>query len=38
MIKYGNFLSPILLIIVYGFVRMQFRRKKRMKWMEERYV
>ncbi|HXH19421.1 MAG TPA: Gldg family protein [Chitinophagales bacterium] len=38
MIKYSNFLAPILLIIVYGFVRMQFRRKKRMKWMEERYV
>lgn len=38
MIKYSNFLAPILLIIVYGFVRMQMRRKKRMKWMEERYV
>lgn len=38
MIKYSNFLAPILLIIVYGFVRMQIRRKKRMKWMEERYV
>ncbi len=37
-IKYSNFLAPILLIIVYGFVRMQIRRKKRMKWMEERYV
>jgi len=38
MIKYSNFLAPILLIIVYGFVRMHFRRRKRMKWMEERYV
>lgn len=38
MYKYGNFLAPILLIIAYGFVRMQMRRKKRMKWMEERYV
>jgi len=38
MIKYSNFLIPILLVIAYGVVRMQMRRRKRMKWMEERYV
>lgn len=38
MIKYANFLIPILLVIGYGVVRMQMRRRKRMKWMEERYV
>ncbi len=38
MIKYSNFLIPILLVIGYGVLRMQMRRRKRMKWMEERYV
>ncbi len=38
MVKYGNFLVPIFLVIIYGFVRMQIRRRKRQKWMEERYV
>lgn len=38
MIKYSNFLIPILLVIVYGIVRLQLRNRKRMQWREERYV
>lgn len=37
-LKYLNFLLPILLIIVYGIVRLQFNRNKRIKRMEEGYV
>jgi len=37
-LKYFNFLLPILLIIIYGVVRMQFNRNKRIKRMEEGYV
>ncbi|GIV34371.1 MAG: hypothetical protein KatS3mg031_1906 [Chitinophagales bacterium] len=38
LIKYGNFLLPVFLIILYGFVRVQLRRRKRQQWMEQRYV
>ncbi len=38
MIKYGNFFLPIILILIYGFVRSQVRQRRRMKWMSERYV
>ncbi|NOZ46065.1 MAG: hypothetical protein GXO79_04700 [Chlorobi bacterium] len=37
-LKYLNFLLPILLIIIYGFIRMQLNRSKRVKRMEEGYV
>ena len=37
-LKYLNFLLPILLIIGFGIVRYQFRRKLRNKWMTEDYV
>ena len=37
-IKYLNFLLPIILIIIYGLVRYQRRKKKRNKWMNEKYV
>ncbi|MBE0639820.1 MAG: Gldg family protein [Bacteroidales bacterium] len=36
--KWVNFLLPIVLIVVLGLVRMQLRRKKRTKRMEEGYV
>lgn len=36
--KYLNFLLPIILIVVYGFVRMQMKRNIRMKRMEEDYI
>lgn len=38
LIKYLNFLLPIILIIGYGLVRYQIRKKKRNKWMNEKYV
>jgi gliding-associated putative ABC transporter substrate-binding component GldG len=38
LIKYANFLVPILLIIGYGLFRFQVRRKKRNKLMHEEYV
>ncbi|HED38521.1 MAG TPA: hypothetical protein ENI76_09815 [Ignavibacteria bacterium] len=37
-IKYLNFLLPIILIIIYGLVRYQIKKKKRNKWMNEKYV
>jgi len=37
-LKYLNFLLPIILIIGFGIVRYQFRRKLRNKWMNESYV
>ncbi len=37
-LKYLNFLLPILLIIIYGVIRMQINRNKRIKRMEEGYV
>jgi len=36
--KYLNFLLPILLIVAYGFVRVQMTRNKRVRRMEEDYV
>ena len=38
LLKYLNFLLPILLILGFGIVRYQFRRKLRNKWMTEDYV
>ena len=38
VIKYLNFLSPIIIIIFYGIYRIQSRRRKVLKWREERYV
>jgi gliding motility-associatede transport system auxiliary component len=37
LVKYLNFLLPILLIIGYGFFRYQHRRKLRNRWMNETY-
>jgi gliding-associated putative ABC transporter substrate-binding component GldG len=37
-LKYLNFLLPIFLIIGFGIVRYQFRRRLRNKWMSEDYV
>ncbi len=37
-LKWLNFLLPILLVIIYGLIRMQFRRNQRIKRMEEGYV
>jgi gliding-associated putative ABC transporter substrate-binding component GldG len=38
MVKWLNFLLPILLVIIYGLIRMQYRRNQRIKRMEEGYV
>ncbi len=38
IIKYTNFLLPIILILIYGAIRAHMRRRKRLKWMEENYV
>jgi ABC-type uncharacterized transport system involved in gliding motility auxiliary subunit len=37
-LKYLNFLLPIILVIVVGFIRYQYRRNLRNKWMTEKYV
>jgi len=37
-LKWLNFVLPIILVIVYGIIRMQMRRNKRVKRMEEGYV
>jgi gliding-associated putative ABC transporter substrate-binding component GldG len=37
-LKYLNFLLPIVLIIGFGIIRYQFRRKQRNKWLSEDYV
>jgi len=37
LIKWSNFLVPIILIIIYGVVRMQFNRNKRIRRMEVNY-
>ena len=37
-LKYLNFLLPIILILGFGLVRYQYRRKLRNKWMHEDYV
>ncbi len=36
-LKYGNFLAPILLVVLYGLFRMQKRKSIRIKRMEENY-
>jgi len=36
--KWGNFLLPLILVIIYGLFRLQWRRKQRLKRMEEGYV
>ncbi|PIY30557.1 MAG: hypothetical protein COZ08_12240 [Bacteroidetes bacterium CG_4_10_14_3_um_filter_42_6] len=36
--KWGNFLVPLILVIIYGLFRLQWRRKQRLKRMEEGYV
>ncbi len=38
LIKYLNFLLPILLIILYGVIRYRIRRRQRNKWMSEDYA
>jgi len=38
LLKYLNFLLPIILIIIYGVLRMQHNRNLRVKRMEEGYV
>lgn len=38
LLKYLNFLLPIFLVIIYGFIRMQWRRNQKVKRMEESYV
>jgi len=38
ILKYFNFLFPILTIVLIGFFRIQYNRNLRMKRMEERYV
>jgi len=37
-LKYLNFLLPVILILIYGFIRLQYRRNLRIKRMEEGYV
>lgn len=37
LIKWSNFLAPIILIIIYGLIRMQINHNKRMKRMEVSY-
>jgi gliding-associated putative ABC transporter substrate-binding component GldG len=37
LLKWLNFLAPIILIIIYGFIRMQISRNKRIKRMEVSY-
>lgn len=37
ILKYFNFLFPILLVIIYGIVRMQMNKNKRIKRMQESY-
>lgn len=38
LLKWLNFLLPLLLVIIYGIARMQFRRIQKLKRMEEGYV
>jgi gliding-associated putative ABC transporter substrate-binding component GldG len=37
-LKWLNFLLPLLLVIIYGLIRIQFRRNQRIKRMQEGYV
>ncbi len=38
MLKWLNFLLPVLLVVIYGLIRMQIRKNKRIKRMQEGYV
>ncbi|NOX85720.1 MAG: hypothetical protein GXO86_07120 [Chlorobi bacterium] len=38
LLKWLNFLLPVLLVIIYGLIRIQYRRNQRVKRMEEGYV
>jgi ABC-type uncharacterized transport system involved in gliding motility auxiliary subunit len=38
MLKWLNFLLPLILVIIYGLIRMQINRNKRIKRMQEAYV
>ena len=38
LLKWLNFLLPVLLVIFYGLIRVQYRRNQRIKRMEEGYV
>lgn len=37
MIKYGNVIAPILLILIYAFIRKQRNVRKRQRWMQGNY-
>ncbi|MCZ6899957.1 MAG: Gldg family protein [Bacteroidetes bacterium] len=37
MVKYGNVVVPIILILIYGLVRRQRNQMKRQKWMQESF-
>lgn len=37
MIKYGNVFAPIVLILIYAFVRKQRNQRKRQRWMQGNY-
>ena len=38
ILKYVNFLLPLILVIVYGVIRMQIKRNQRIRRLEENYV
>jgi ABC-type uncharacterized transport system involved in gliding motility auxiliary subunit len=38
MLKWLNFLLPLILVLIYGLVRMQVNKNKRLKRMQEGYV
>jgi gliding-associated putative ABC transporter substrate-binding component GldG len=38
LIKYVNFLLPVILVLVFGFIRWQYKRNLRIKRMNENYV
>lgn len=37
LVKFGNFLLPLILIVLYGFFRLQARRNQKLKWAAEKY-
>jgi ABC-type uncharacterized transport system involved in gliding motility auxiliary subunit len=38
LLKWLNFLLPVLLVLLYGLIRMQYRKNQRLKRMQEGYV
>ena len=38
MLKYGNVVAPILLVLLYGFQRRQRNLRKRQRWLEGKYI